>query len=179
VVLHVVERRERRVPPFEQVRDKVLADARETRRGEAYVAWAKPHVERLHAKKTTLKDLAKELGGAVDSTGTFTRTNRPVQFDAHAPGLFEIVEPLKEGDPGAYYMAGKGLLLFEVDVKVDFDEGSLEKRRDIMRSEIVRARQQELVGALLSRLRERARVEVNEAVIISAQRGATAQPPAI
>jgi peptidyl-prolyl cis-trans isomerase D len=177
-VFYVAERRENRVPDFDEVKDGIRKDVQDTRRETTYIKWAEKELAGVHSGKKSFDDFEKKFGREKDATGTFTRTNRPVRFEQKTPGLFEMVEPMEEGDVGAYYLPEKGLMLFKVDLKVDFEEDAYEKRKELLRDELIQIYQNEVIGAAVSTFRMRSEVRTNHKLVLDAQGGKSSVPAA-
>jgi hypothetical protein len=150
----------------------------DARRETTYVEWAEKELASVRSGKKSFDDLEEKFGRKRDATGTFTRTNRPVRFEQKTPGLFEMVEPMEEGDVGAYYLPEEGLMLFKVDLKVDFEEGAYEKRKELLRDELVQVYQREVIGSAAAMFRLRNDVRTNHKLILNAQGGKSSVPTA-
>jgi peptidyl-prolyl cis-trans isomerase D len=177
-VFYVAERRENRVPDFGDVKDSIRKDVQDTRRETTHVKWVEKELASVRSGKKSFDDLEEKFGRERDSTGTFTRTNKPVRFEQKTPGLFEMVEPMEEGDVGSYYLPEKGLMLFKVDLKVDFEEDAYEKRKEILRDELVQIYQNEVIGSATATFRLRNDVRMNHKLILDAQGGKSSVPAA-
>jgi peptidyl-prolyl cis-trans isomerase D len=180
-VVHLVERRENRLRALDEVLPAVRKAVQDERRKSAWEKWAAPHLAQLRGG-LSLDDLSRKLGASVPQiTGDYTRRNKPVQFTQETPGLFEATDGMKAGEFGAYYLPAtgekRGLMIFVVDAKIDFEENALDKEKALIRSEIARTRFQEFLPAVVARLQERYPVQIKDEVVEAMQGGKGSAPP--
>jgi peptidyl-prolyl cis-trans isomerase D len=146
--------------PFAEVRDQVrrdlerdraLAAVREAARGARGASPLRDLARRFRAETKSQTDLAR--GAPLPGIPSHPEIQR--QLASLAPGAV--------GEPIA---SDAGIVVLRVVARKEGRE-ELEAQRDAIRDGLVRQRQDRLYRALLKRLRERGRVEINEAVVQS------------
>lgn len=150
------------VAPLDEVRDRVRGDLVQDRARKAAVARA----ETAMASADSLAGAASNLNSEVQSSGSLTRVQ-------DIPGSGGLGAEAKEilfsdsaflGDRGVVEVPS-GALVYEITSREPFDENRFLDASAQLETELVSRRQNEMVDSVLSRLRDAAEIERNQAII--------------
>jgi peptidyl-prolyl cis-trans isomerase D len=151
--------------PFDEVRAEVEKDLAEERARSA----ATEAVAAAGRSGGGLKALARRLGLPVKSAADLAR-GQGLPDVPPDPALQKQIRTLAPGAVGDPVVTPSGIVVLAVRERRD-ERDQLETQRDAIRDGLVRQRQDRLYRALVRRLREHARVEINEPLVTSLDRG--------
>ncbi len=160
-LVKLVETRPSGVPPFAEVKARVIADLTRKRQEEAAVLTLKKTLE----KDGTLEAVAKDLKLTVEKPESFGK-NGPI------PGLGAqkaLLDAAFEGSPGEVKgpvgLGDRGAVLIRIVEKTAFDKAAFEAQKEKLRESLRSQKASRLLQALLQRQRAERKIEVNREVL--------------
>jgi len=152
------------IPEFEEVRTKVAAEMTKRKSEEQERASAAPLAAELRAG-ATLEKIGARYQADVQKPEAFGK-GAPVPNLGAAPAVTEAVfrTPVGQyGDP--VVVSGKGVVLFRVDTRNDFDASAFAIQRPKLAETARQQEAQKLIQAELNRRRAQEKIVVNEDVL--------------
>jgi peptidyl-prolyl cis-trans isomerase D len=149
------------LPDFAEVKSKVAADFKAEKMKEQSLEGSRPLASEL-AAGTPLEDIAKKFGVAVQSPAEFTR-GAAIPSLASSEELSEAIFKTPVGKSGGPVSLGaRGVVLFRVVSKVDFDPAAFAAQKEQLRETVRQQQAQKLIEADLARRRGEAKISINE-----------------
>jgi peptidyl-prolyl cis-trans isomerase D len=160
-LVKLVETRPSGVPPFVEVKARVVADLTRKKQEDVAVQTLKAAI----AKNGTLEAAAKDLKVAIEKPESFGKTG-PI------PGLGAqkaLLDAAFEGSPGEVKgpvgLGERGAVLIRIVEKTPFDKAAFEAQKEKLRESLRAQRASRLVQALLQRQRAERKIEINRDVL--------------
>ncbi len=160
-LVKLAETRAAGVPPFAEVKVRVVADLTRKKQEEAAVLTLKDAL----AKAGSLEGVAKDLKLKVEKPESFGKAG-PI------PGLGAqkaLLDAAFEGNPGDVKgpvgLGAQGAALVRIVEKTDFDKAAFEAQKEKLRESLRSQKAQRLLQALLQRQRTERKIEVNREVL--------------
>ena len=168
VLFRVREKIPSRIPPLEEIRDKVLAEIRD----EQATAKAREHAEALRkiaAEKKSLEEIAAAERISIEETGPFTRLGDYVPRIGSAPELKHDAFALTKDAPVASqaYVVGGDAYVAMLKEHAPADLAEFDKKKDELVKRHLEDERQAAMDALLNQLKRRANIQVNRSVLTS------------
>lgn len=161
-VLAVEAKVEPSVPPLEEILDRVKSDVLNERTRTA----ARESARRALERHGDLAAAANALGLEVTSSGPLTRGRSLPRTGGTSPELEKALfgPDSEEGARGAAPVPA-GAVLYEITARERFDPREFASQKDTLRGELANRRELELMDAVLTKLRERYAIEVNQPLV--------------
>lgn len=159
-VLHVVEKRESGIEPYQDVKDKVMSVLKSKKRSAQAAEKLKTVSDRL-TRGEALDQVAVSAGLVVKETALFSRTGyipnvgSRNEFAAAAFRLRDVgsASPTVETDKGAY--------ILQLTERQPIDESAYQSKKEQLRSQLLQKKQGEVFSAWFNHLKESARIQDN------------------
>ncbi|MFI5182580.1 MAG: SurA N-terminal domain-containing protein [Thermoanaerobaculia bacterium] len=162
-LVKLVETRPSGVPPFAEVKARVVADLTRKKQEDAAVLTLKETL----TKAGSLEAVAKDLKLKVEKPESFGKTG-PI------PGLGAqkaVLDATFEGNPGDVKgplgLGERGAVLIRIVEKTAFDKAAFEAQKEKLRESLRSQKASRLIQALLQRQRAERKIEVNREVLRS------------
>jgi peptidyl-prolyl cis-trans isomerase D len=158
-LLTPAERVEAHVPPLDEVRERVTADARQSRGAD--LARERGEALRKRAQEAGLEKAAAEAGFTVEQTGTFERRAGSVPKIGPAGELRTDAFGLTPEAPLApkVYAAGGDAVVAALHERAPADMGGFAAAKDALHESLLQQKRYALLGAYMNFLKERAQRE--------------------
>ena len=160
-IVKVTDVKEPGIPDFADAKSKVAAEFTRRRTEEQQIAGARPLLAELRGG-ATLDAVAKRFQTEVQTPAEFGK-GAPVPNLGSSAGLGEAVFKTRAGEFGdPVVVAGKGVVIFRVVSKTDFDPAAFAAQRRKLEDAARQQEAQRLIEAEISRRRPQEKIIVNE-----------------
>jgi len=160
-IVKVTDVKEPGIPDFADAKSKVAAEFTRRRTEEQQIAGARPLLAELRGG-ATLDAVAKRFQTEVQTPAEFGK-GAPVPNLGSSAGLGDAVFKTRAGEFGdPVVVAGKGVVIFRVVSKTDFDPAAFAAQRRKLEDAARQQEAQRLIEAEISRRRPQEKIIVNE-----------------
>ncbi len=158
-IVKCVEIKKPGIPPFSEVKARVIADIQKKKQDEATLAGAKSALE---ASGGNLDAFAKKLGLKVETPEAFPKGG-PVPGLGAPKALLDAVFAAKAGETkGPVALDVRGAVVFRVESVTPFDPAAFEKEKDALKEQLRGQKASKILQALVQRRRADLKVEFNK-----------------
>jgi peptidyl-prolyl cis-trans isomerase D len=163
ILPYVVGSRDAGITPLAEIRNRVEEDLRRQRGREAAA-------ESLRQLQTgSLESVAGEKGLAVNSVTV--RPGTPVEgITGNTAALAQAVFDQREGQLGGPVIVDAGAVMFEITEVTRFDQGQFDAEKHGLREDLRQQEVRKLRAALLDKLRQEAKIQINQDMLPGPQR---------
>jgi len=157
-IVKCVEIRKPGLPPFAEVKARVIADIQKKRQDEAALA----NVRQTLASAGSLEALAKKLNVKVETPDAFPKAG-PIPGLGSPKAVLDAVFSAKAGETkGPVAVDARGVVVFRVESVTPFDAAAFDKEKDAIREQLRGQKASRVLQALIQRKRADLRVEFNK-----------------
>jgi peptidyl-prolyl cis-trans isomerase D len=160
-IVKLSDTRKSGLPPFTEVKQRVIADLGKKKQDAAAMASLKQATE----AEQTLEGIAKKVGQKVET---------PTEFGKNGPGpsfplpkaVLDAVFSAKPGEvKGPFEVPGRGALVLRVEQQTPFDKAAFEAQKDKIKESLRTQKSDRLLQAMIMRRRNELKVERNDELL--------------
>jgi hypothetical protein len=160
-ILKLSDTRKPGVPPYAEVKQRVIADLAKKKQDNAAVT----ALTGAMASEKTLEGIAKKVGQKVETPAEFGR-NGPVAGLPPAKAILDAAFTVKPGETaGPFEVSGRGALVLRVEQQTPFDKAGFETQKDTIRESLKTQKSDRMMQAMISRRRNELKVERNDELL--------------
>jgi len=165
-ILKLLEKRESRIPPLEDVKEEVKRKGFAIKCDEKARQVAEDLLKQVQGGKS-LKEVAQEKGAQVDETGFFTRTAGAIPKIGPAGELMNILSPLTEKNPvpKEVLRTKDGYFLVKLLAVEPADQTKFPSAKQNLERRLVTQKQEGFFRDWLDQLRSRAKIDKNKDIL--------------
>ncbi len=160
-VVKLADIRKPGVPPFAEVKQKVVAELVKKKQDEATVSAMKSAM----APGASLEEIAKKTGGKVETPDAFPK-NGPIPGLGSGRAVLDAAFSANVGDvKGPFFIPDRGAVVLKVLEKTPFDEAAFAAQRDRIRESLRNQKSGRLMSALIAKRRSEMKIEINRELL--------------
>ena len=165
-VLKLLDKKESRIPPLEDVKEEVKRKGIAIKCDEKARQVAEDLLKQVQGGKS-LKEVAQEKGAQVDETGFFTRTAGAIPKIGPAGELMNILSPLTEKNPvpKEVLRTKDGYFLVRLLAVEPADQTKFPSAKQNLERRLVTQKQEGFFRDWLEQLRSRAKIDKNKDIL--------------
>jgi peptidyl-prolyl cis-trans isomerase D len=161
--LKLIDKKESRIPPLEEVRDEVHQKVISLKTEEKARQVAEDLLSQLRSGKE-IREVAKEKGYSLEETGFFTRTAGVIPNIGPAGEFMGILSSLTEKNPiGKEVLRTKeGFFILKLLASQPADQNQFSSVKKNLENRLINQKQEEYFRNWLAQLRSKAKIDINK-----------------
>jgi len=162
-ILKLLDKKESRIPPLEEVREEVRRKIIAVKADEKARQIAEDLLKQMQARKA-IKEVAKERGFQLEETGFFTRTQGLVPKIGPAGEFMNILSSMTEKNqtPKEILRTKDGYFVVRLAALEHPDKSKFSAAKKNLERQLIYQKQEEFFQNWLNQLRSKAKIEINK-----------------